>query len=68
MASSGMQVFLSMCEECGECEKVCPQGLPIIDLLKDVSNEFEGIKFSIILKIAKTIFAFKYWNTMRKSG
>ncbi len=60
--------YASLCEECGECEKVCPQGLPIMDLLKDVSNEFEGIKFNIILKIAKAIFAFKHWNTMRKTG
>ena len=58
--------YASLCEECGECEKVCPQGLPIIELLKDVSNEFEGFKFRTILKIAKVIFAFKHWNTMRK--
>lgn len=60
--------YASLCEECGECEKVCPQGLPITDLLKDVSDEFEGLKFRMILKIAKIIFAFKHWNTMRKSG
>ena len=59
--------YASLCEECGECEKVCPQELPIIDLLKDVSNEFEGFKFRTILKIAKAIFAFKHWNTIRKS-
>ena len=58
----------SLCEECGECEKVCPQGLPIIDLLKDVSNEFEGIKFKTFQIIAKIVMKFKHWNTMRKNG
>lgn len=59
--------YASLCEECGECEEVCPQGLPIMALLKDVSNEFEGLKFRMMLKIAKAIFGFKLWNTLRKS-
>lgn len=29
------------CIECGACEETCPQHLPIRDLLKEVSNEFE---------------------------
>ncbi|MFN2359423.1 MAG: 4Fe-4S dicluster domain-containing protein, partial [Desulfotignum sp.] len=58
--------YASLCEECGECEKKCPQGIPIIGLLKNVSNEFEGIRFKIILKIAKILFDFKRWQSIRK--
>ena len=31
----------SDCLECGKCETVCPQHLPIRQLLKDVAKEFE---------------------------
>jgi len=31
----------SECIECGQCEEVCPQKLPIRALLKDVAKEFE---------------------------
>ena len=31
----------SDCLACGKCEKVCPQHLPIRQLLKDVAKEFE---------------------------
>ncbi len=32
----------SECIECGMCEQVCPQHLPIRDLLKDVAKAFEN--------------------------
>ncbi len=34
--------YAGLCRSCGKCEKACPQHLPIRDLLKDVSREFEG--------------------------
>ena len=32
----------SDCLGCGQCEGVCPQHLPIIELLKDASAQFDG--------------------------
>ena len=32
----------SECIQCGKCEKVCPQHLPIRELLKDVAKTFEN--------------------------
>jgi predicted aldo/keto reductase-like oxidoreductase len=30
----------SLCEECGQCEEICPQGLPIRDLMKEAAALF----------------------------
>jgi predicted aldo/keto reductase-like oxidoreductase len=44
-AMTGKASNASLCKGCGNCVKACPQGLPIPDLLKDVSKEFEGFWF-----------------------
>ncbi|MBQ8974151.1 MAG: aldo/keto reductase [Oscillospiraceae bacterium] len=40
--TGGGHAKASECIECGKCEKVCPQHLPIRELLKNVAKTFEG--------------------------
>ncbi|HVP57747.1 MAG TPA: aldo/keto reductase [bacterium] len=51
----------SLCKECGNCVKACPQGLPIPDLLKDVSREFEGFWFKPKVWLLKRGIAVQRW-------
>jgi len=37
---SGSPGFASQCQECGECEEKCPQGIPIREYLKKVADYF----------------------------
>lgn len=55
----------SQCEQCGECEEVCPQKLPIQDILKEVSVEMEGRFFDTKVWIFNKFFNFKRWQTLR---
>lgn len=38
---AGAPSYASLCTECGTCEDLCPQGLDIPTLLKDVAAEFD---------------------------
>ena len=42
VATRGGHGKASACIRCGKCEKVCPQHLPIRELLKNVAKTFEG--------------------------
>ena len=39
---TGTDSFASQCKECGACEEKCPQHIPIMERLKDVSAAFES--------------------------
>ncbi len=44
--------YAGLCKNCGRCEKVCPQHLPVPVLLKDVSKDMEGM-MGIIVPVLK---------------
>jgi uncharacterized protein len=58
----------SLCKECGNCVKACPQGLAIPDLLKDVSREFEGFWFKPKVWFLKRGIAVQRWFTAHRPG
>jgi len=41
-----------LCRQCGKCEKICPQHLPVPVLLKKVSGEMEGRGLGAKLRVA----------------
>ena len=57
----------SQCEECGECEEVCPQKLPIQQLLKEVTAEMEGRFFDTKLWVFGKFIKFQRWQTLRRA-
>jgi predicted aldo/keto reductase-like oxidoreductase len=65
-AMTGKASNASLCKECGNCVKACPQGLPIPDLLKDVSKEFEGFWFKPKVWFLKRGVAIQSWLTAHR--
>lgn len=61
----------SLCQGCGKCEKACPQGLPIQDLLRDIVSEFEGRWLKPMSWLARRVLAFQNRRALsrgRKQG
>jgi predicted aldo/keto reductase-like oxidoreductase len=44
--------YAGLCKNCGKCEKICPQHLPIPARLKEVSKEMEGM-MGVIVPVLK---------------
>ena len=67
-AITGKASNASLCKECGKCVKACPQELPIPEILKDVSREFEGFWFKPMVWLMKHGAAVQSWWTTHRPG
>jgi len=65
--NDGKPGFASKCTKCGKCENHCPQELPIMDLLDDVSKEMEGPLTKIIPPIFKAFLSIQSYRNNRKA-
>ena len=63
----GDAAYASNCIKCGKCEKHCPQELPIMDLLDDVSDDMEGVITKILPPLFKTYLRIEKYRTSRKA-
>jgi predicted aldo/keto reductase-like oxidoreductase len=63
----GKAAYASNCIKCGKCEKHCPQELPIMELLDDVSDDMEGIITKALPPLFKTYLRFERFRTRRKA-
>jgi predicted aldo/keto reductase-like oxidoreductase len=45
--------YAGLCRQCGKCEKICPQHLPIPDRLREVSQEMDG-RMRFIVPVLKS--------------
>lgn len=59
--------YASQCKKCGKCEKACPQHLPIPKLLKDVSDEFEGVFLKPTNWLLKGFMTMQRQSSLRKA-
>jgi predicted aldo/keto reductase-like oxidoreductase len=64
----GEIAYASKCIKCGKCEKHCPQNLPIMDLLDDVSGEMEGVITRVLPPIFKVYLAIDRFMMGRRTG
>jgi predicted aldo/keto reductase-like oxidoreductase len=49
----GNRAYAGLCRRCGRCEQICPQHLPIPDLLAEVSREMEGRTLGMKVLVVK---------------
>ena len=66
--NEGREAYASKCIKCGKCEKHCPQELPIIDLLDDVSSDMEGLVTKVVPPLFKVYLAIDRFMTGRRTG
>lgn len=63
----GGKAYASECRKCGKCERHCPQELPIMELLEDVSGDMEGVVTKVLPPAFRFYMAFDRILTRRKA-
>jgi hypothetical protein len=51
---TGDRSYAGLCVNCGKCEKICPQHLPVPAYLKDVSDSMEGKTMELKVAVLKS--------------
>lgn len=59
--------YASLCQECGKCEKACPQQLPIQTLLKDVAATFENRSLKVMGWLVGKFFSLQRILSLRRA-
>ena len=63
----GKPAYASNCIKCGKCEKHCPQELPVMELLDEVSGDMEGILTKVVPPVYKFYLRFENFRNRRKA-
>lgn len=64
--TGGKPSYASLCEQCGKCEKVCPQRLPIRAKLAEVASEMEPGILRPVLRLVRKYYVAKDKNRVIK--
>ncbi len=67
LEGSGNPAYASLCENCGACEEVCPQHLPIQTLLRDVAGELEGRGSKFFARAVNVFMGIVRWRALRRA-
>ena len=67
LESSGTPAYASLCENCGACEEVCPQNLPIQALLRDAVGDFEGRGSKFLGRAVNLFMGIVRWRAFRRA-
>ena len=63
-----MPSYASQCQECGQCEEACPQGLPVSKLLEDVVGDLEGPALKIMYMLMRILLPFQRRGGLREGS
>lgn len=66
--TGGKPTYASLCKDCGKCEKVCPQHIPIRKKLREVTADMEVPALRPALWLVRKYFTVRGKKKMSKTG